>query len=53
LRCHLYVKPEKLRTAKFEISNENYLLSRFLPQTPEGAFGLHLFEKVVDARSPL
>ncbi len=36
-----------------DLSNENYLLSCFLPQTPEGAFGLHLFEKVVDERSPL
>jgi len=37
----------------WKLSNENYLLSRFLPQTPEGAFGQQLFEMAVDARSPL
>jgi hypothetical protein len=36
-----------------KLSYENYLLSCFLPQTPEGALGLQLFEMLVDARSPL
>jgi hypothetical protein len=36
-----------------QISNENYLLSLFLPQTPEGAFGQQIFEMVIDAKSPL
>jgi hypothetical protein len=31
------------------LSNENYLLPYFLPQTPKGAFGLQLFEIMIDA----
>jgi hypothetical protein len=34
---------------KTQVSNENYLLSYFLPQTPKGAFGLQLFEIMIDA----